>query len=57
MFWKKIILNAFKNVVDLIDVDKALQKENSQVIFVVDSEIPTELHKIPYLFLCHCPFE
>lgn len=36
IFWKKIILNAFKNVVDLIDVDKALQKENSQVIFVVD---------------------
>ena len=26
MFWKKMMLNAFKNVVDLVDVDKALNK-------------------------------
>lgn len=36
MFWKKIMLNAFKNVLDLIDVDKILQKENKEVVFVID---------------------
>lgn len=36
MFWKKMMLNAFKDVVDLMDVDKLLQKENREVVFVVD---------------------
>lgn len=36
MFWKKMMLNAFKNVIDLIDVDKVLQKENKEVVFAVD---------------------
>lgn len=36
MLWKKMMLNAFKNVTDLIDADKMLQNENKEVVFVVD---------------------
>lgn len=36
IFWKKMMLSAFKNVMDLTDVDRELQKENQEVIFAAD---------------------
>ncbi len=36
MLWKKMMLNAFKNVMDLVDADKALEREHKEVVFVVD---------------------